>query len=386
MADLSGIEHKGLFERAKAIIIAPNGEWPKIEAETKPEGEILKSYVLPLVAIGAIAGLIRSQLFGYGAFGFSYRPGLVSSLVSALLQFVIGVIAVYLLTMIANFLAPKFGGQAHRLNAFKMVAYGSTAAWVAGIFSAIPWLGVFGLLGLYSIYLYYTAATPMMKVPQNQAGGYTAVTMVCAIILMFIATPIIGAVSGMFAFGGMSSVAGSSDSGGKLTVPGVGTIDTDKLEQIGKQAEASANGKVPAVDVAKIQALLPASIGAYKRTAIESNSMGGVGSEANATYTAGDKSFTLRIADMSALGALAGIGAAMGVSHNKSDADGYEKAGNVNGQMQMENWSNSGQNGKFAVIVENRFMIEADGSAASIDELKAAVAAVDQGGLMSLAD
>jgi hypothetical protein len=385
MVDLSGIEHKGLFDRAKAIIMTPNGEWPKIEAETKSEGDILKGYVLPLVAIGAIAGLIRSQVFGYGAFGFSYRPGLVSSLVSALLQFVIGVVLVYLLTMIANFLAPKFGGQANRLNAFKMVAYGSTAAWVAGIFSAIPWLGVFALLGFYSIYLYYTAATPMMKVPQDQAAGYTAVTMVCALILFFIAAPITAAVSGLFAFGGMSSVAGSN-SGGELTVPGVGKIDTEKLEQIGKQAEAAANGKVPAIDVAKIQALLPASIGAYKRTATESNSLGGVGSEANATYTAGDKSFTLRIADMSALGALAGIGAAMGVSHNKTDANGYEKAGNVNGQMQMEKWSNSQQNGKFAVIVENRFMIEADGSAANIDELKAAVASIDQGGLMSLAD
>ena len=86
-----------------------------------------------------------------------------------------------------------------------------------------------------------------------------------------------------------------------------------------------------------------------------------------------------------ALGAIAGLGAAMGVSNNREDANGYERTGTVNGQMQSESWNKSDSTGKFSVVVANRFMIEAEGKAASVDELKAAVAMVDQGNLMGLA-
>jgi hypothetical protein len=55
-------------------------------------------------------------------------------------------------------------------------------------------------------------------------------------------------------------------------------------------------------------------------------------------------------------------------------------------QMVTEKWSKSGSNGTYGVVVADRFMIEAEGQAASIDELKAAVATVDQGDLEGMAD
>ncbi len=181
---------KGIFDRAKSIIMSPKDEWPKIEAETKPQGAILTGYVLPLVAIGPIASLIGSQLFGYGAFGITYRPPLVGSIVTAIVSFAIGVAMVYLLSFIVDWLAPKFGGQSNKANAFKLVAYGGTAAWVVGIFSLIPMLGLFGILGLYSLYLYYTGAAPLMKVPEDKSVGYVAVVIVCAILASFLIAPI----------------------------------------------------------------------------------------------------------------------------------------------------------------------------------------------------
>ena len=65
----------------------------------------------------------------------------------------------------------RFGGLADRASAFKLVVYGSTAAWVAGVFQLIPGLGLLALLGLYSLYLYYVGATPVMRVPQDKAAG-----------------------------------------------------------------------------------------------------------------------------------------------------------------------------------------------------------------------
>ncbi len=385
MVDLSGIDHKSIVERAKAIILTPKDEWPKIANETKSQGDILKGYVLPLIVIGPLASLIGGQLFGYGALGFSYRPSLFGSIATAVISILLGIVSVFVLTFIADFLAPKFGGQSNRLNAFKMVAYGSSAMWLAGIFGLIPSLGFFSLLGLYSIYLYYTGAEPLMKVPADKTAAYTAVTILCAILLSFIIAPVTVAITGLFAFGGMSSIAGNADTGGKLTLPGGGTIDTGNVEKMGKQFEDIANGKAPPVELAKLQALLPASIGAYQRTAVESIAMGSVGGEAEGTYTAGDSNFRLKIVDMSAFGAIAGMGAALGVQQNREDADSYERTGTVNGQMQSESWNKSSGQGKFGVVVANRFMIEAEGKAASIDELKEAVAKIDQGNLLSLA-
>lgn len=384
MVDLSGVGNKSLVERAKAIILTPKDEWPKILVEPKDQGEILKGYVLPLAAIGPVASFIGGQVFGYGAFGFSYRPGLVAALGTAIVTYVISIVAVYVMMLIVDFLAPKFDGASNRTNAFKLVAYSYTASWLAGIFGLIPSLAFFGLLGLYSLYLLYTGATPLMKVPQDKAVGFTAVAVVCALLLAIVVAPITALVTGLFAAPAM--MAASDTDSGTVTIPGVGSIDVDKAEQFSKQMEDTANGKNPPVEAAKMQELLPAAIGSFQRTGVQTMAMGQMGSTAEGTYASGDKTFTLRVADMSALGALAGLGAAIGVEQSREDANGYERTQTVDGQMQTESWNNGSSSGKFGRMVANRFMIEAEGSADSIDQLKAAVASVDQDDLTDLAN
>ena len=288
-----------LVDRAKAIILKPKEEWPKIEAETAGQGEILRSYVLPLAAIAPITTLIGGQIFGYGAFGFSYRPSLVGSIVTALVSYVLAIVSVYVLMFIADFLAPKFGGRSDRNSAFKLVAYGSTAAWLAGVFNLVPALSVFGLLGLYSIYLYYSGATPLMKVPQDKSVAYTAVTIVCAILLMIIVTPITAAITGLFGFGAMN-IADRADGSGTITLPGGGEFDTSKVEEAAKRMEKVASGEIKPVATAELQELLPESIGPFERTGTRTLTMGQMGSGVEGEYKAGEQEFDLRINDMAA--------------------------------------------------------------------------------------
>ncbi len=377
-----------LIDRAKAIILKPVEEWPKIATETDSQGDILRGYVVPLAAIGPVAGLIGGQIFGYGALFVSYRPSIVSSLVTALLSFVLTIVGVFVLAAIADWLAPKFEGQSNRQNAFKLVAYGGTAAWLAGVFSLVPMLAVFGLLGLYSIYLFYTGVGPMMAVPEAKRIGYTVVTFVVAAVLYWIVALAVGMVVAAVGFGtaGIGAIAGASEDEVTMTVPGVGSVDLDKLEEIGKQAENTAAGKNPAVPAAKMQELLPTAIGPFKRTATESMAMGPMGSTAEGTYTDGDKSFKLRVSDMAAMGAIAGLGAAIGVEQSREDADGFERTTSVDGQMQTESWNNASSTGKFGTTIANRFMVEAEGDAGSIDDLKAAVGQIDAGDLEDLTE
>lgn len=381
----AGIESGGsaLLARAKAIILTPREEWPKIAAESSEPRDVFTRHVIPLAAIGPVAGLIGGQVFGYGAFGFNYRPGLVGSIGTAVVSYALTLAGLAVLALIAEFLAPKFGGEANRAQAFKLVGYGSTASFLAGIFGLIPSLGFFGLLGLYSIYLYYTGAAPLMKVPEDKSMAYTAVTILAAFLLSLIVMPITLAVTGAIGLGAMSA---SSDQG-EITLPGGGTIDSGKVEDLSKRVEDAASGKVKPVETAKLQALIPASISGYNRVSTESAAVGNIGSTAEGRFEDGSGHYiNLKLVDMSAMGAIAGLGAAFGVEQNREDAKGYERTGTVDGRMQMESWDRANSSGRFAIIHANRFMVEALGNTASIDDLKAAVSAIDPDDLEDLAE
>ena len=373
----------GLVARAKAILLTPKAEWPVIAAEPDDAAGLFTRYALPLAALGPVCTFLHGQLFGYGALGFSFKPSLIAGLGSMVAGFVMALVGLFVLSLIVDFLAPKFDGQASKPAALKLAVYGATASYVAGVFSLLPGLGVLGLLGLYSFYLFYTGATPLMKVPEAKALSFTVVTFMAAIVLALVAGAVVAPVTGLL--GGAGLATAGDDVSGKVTLPGGGSIDLDRMKQAGAQLEqAGKNPAKAAIPGATLQTLLPPSLGAYQRTASEAMALGAMGSSAEGTYTAGGNTFQLKITDMAAMGAIAGLGSALGVESSKQDAGGYEKTGTVDGHMQSEEWRTAEHRGKFMVMVADRFAVEAEGTAASIDELKAAVAAVDQAKLAAL--
>ncbi|AUW58471.1 YIP1 family protein [Sphingobium sp. SCG-1] len=374
-----------LVDRVKAIILTPKEEWPRIDAEPATISGLFTGYALILAAIPALAGLIGALIFGYGALGVYFRPSIGSAISMAVVQYVLSLVGVTVIAFIIDALAPKFGGISNRTQAFKVAIYSYTASWIAGIFAIIPALSFLMLLGVYSLYLLYTGLPLLMKAPKEKAGSYTAVTVLVAVVVSLIIGAIVVPLSGMFGgspYGALSSSSGTTE--GEVSIPGVGTIDLAKMEAASKKMEAAAKqmedtaktGKSNAVAPSVLQAMLPASIGRYQRTEIQSAGLGAGGSNASARYEAGEHSFRVELTDMAAMGALAGLGAAMNVESNKQTATGYERTSTANGQIVTEEWDKSSGEGKYGTTVNNRFMIEASGNAASIDELKAAVAAV----------
>jgi len=377
--DPAGGTPPSLVERAKAIILKPKTEWLVIDRETVPSGDIFTRYAVPLAAIGPVATFIGSQVFGYGVFGSS----LMGSLSMAISGFVLSLIGLFIVSFIADKLAPKFGGVASSRNAFKLVAYSMTASWLAGIFNLVPALGFLAILGLYSFYLFYVGAAPLMKVPAEKALTYTIVTVLCVIVIyitIWAITASVGRMVGVSMTPSVGSMSSSED--GALSIPGVGTIDTGKLEQAARDMEAAQNRE--AVAPADLQALLPESIGGYQRMSV-SSAKAGPSSQAEGAYEANEKRFTLKVADMAAMGAMAGMAGALGMESSREDGDSYERTNTVDGNLVIEKWDRASERGSFATVVGKRFMVEADGDAGSIDELKAAVASIDMGRLASLA-
>lgn len=207
----AGSPSKGLVDRAKAMALSPKTEWPIVAAEGDSVSAVLTRYVLPLAAIGPVATLIGSQVFGYGAFGFSYRPSIGSAIATAITSYILTVAGVFVVAFIANFLSPKFNGKDNYAAAFKWCAYAFTAGWVVGIVGLVPSLGILGLLGLYSLYVLYLGATPMMGIPQEKAGGYTAVTVVATIVVYFVVGALAAALTPAFNPAALIAGAASSD-------------------------------------------------------------------------------------------------------------------------------------------------------------------------------
>jgi Yip1 domain len=194
--------HSGIAARVKSILLQPKAEWDRIDAEPATIGEIYRNWVVILAAIPPVATLIGSLLFGYTFFGVTYRPPVMAAIAGALVQYVLTLVGVYVLALIIEALAPTFNGTKDRVKAFKVAAYSSTAAWVAGIFGLLPALAIIGLLGaLYSLYLLYLGLPRLMKTPADKALPYTAVVIVAAIVVFMVIGALMGPVTAMFGGG-----------------------------------------------------------------------------------------------------------------------------------------------------------------------------------------
>jgi hypothetical protein len=233
-----------------------------------------------------------------------------------------------------------------------------------------------------------------MKAPADKAPAYVIVSVLVCIVAVAVISFATASLTATFIRPPLIADSGSVN--GTVSLPGVGSVDLGKINEAAAkmkvatdrvQADAK-SGTTSAVPVGALQAMLPPTIAGFSRGDIESSSgaaAGIGGSRAEGRYTLGDQSFSLSVADMGAIGAIATLGGAVNAQSSKQTATGYEKTEMVGGSMVSEKWNTQDHSGRYETMVASRFMVSADGSAPSIDTLKQAVATVDTGALASLA-
>ena len=189
-----------IVERVKNIIMTPKAEWLVIAAEEPNTAQIFKGYVLPLALIPAIAHIIGLSVIGRGMM-FSSSWGIAMGLI----QFILAFVGVYISAYVIAYLAPRFGSQQDMGRAVQLVAYSYTPAWVAGILSIVPALGVLVFVGgLYGLYLVYLGLPHMMKTPQDKTIGYLVVSIIAVIVTYWIITLILTSI--VFSVFGLSAM------------------------------------------------------------------------------------------------------------------------------------------------------------------------------------
>lgn len=403
-----------LIARVKAILVTPKTEWPIIGAEPATVADLYKNYIIWLAAIPAVFGFIKGSLIGYGALDITVRTPIGAGITGMIVGYVLTLVLVYVVALIVDALAPTFGGLKSQVQAVKVVAYAYTASWVASIGLLVPWLGLLILLagGIYGIYLLYIGLPHTMRCPPEKAAGYTAVTIILAIILGWIVAIVVAGIAGTgAAISGMSGINNNSSNVtidedsplGKLAALGASMEAAGKqMEEAQKSGDAGAQGEavgkmmgamfgggaqVEALAPSVLKPFVPDTLAGLARTSVSAERNGAMGmqiSEAKGRYSDGSRSLDLEISDLgSAKGMLALAGWA-GVGNEKITDDGYEKTFKQDGRLIHEQWDGGTNYGEYSVVLGDRFTVKVSGNADSIDEIKAAVGSVDLAGLEAL--
>jgi Yip1 domain len=165
-----------VVERAKAIVFTPGTEWTVIEQEPGRMWDLYVPYVAILAAIPELANFVGQSVIG------AYRP-VGSSLLRAVFVYVLTFAVVFVVAVVIQLLAPRFGGRKNWANAFKLSVYSHTPIWLAGIFLLLPGLSFLLLLGgLLAFYLLWIGLPQLMHVRGESALPYAAIVTACVLV------------------------------------------------------------------------------------------------------------------------------------------------------------------------------------------------------------
>jgi hypothetical protein len=418
------VDFNKIIARVKSVLLTPKTEWPVIAGESATTQSLLVGYALPVAALPAIAGFIKTSILGYGAFGISVRGGIAGGLTTAIISLLVSLVAVFVMGLIIDALAPTFGATKNRTQALKTACYAYTAGWVAGIFIllSVSLGALLTLLGMgYGAYLMYVGLPHTMKAPQEKAAGYAIVSILAAIVISWILMAIVGSLgfAGYSGLGGHglfgSRLGGTSitSDGGDVTINGGALSGLAQLaknaEQAGKQmeeaqksgnaeAQAKAVGnmvgavlgggqQVESLTTERMKSFLPATLAGMKQESSSAERNGAMGmqiSEAKAQYGDGKRSLNLEITDMGSAKGVLGLASWVNIEQDKQTQTGYEKTYKQGENMIHEEWDNTDKRGEYTAMLAGRFMVKVSGIAESVDELKSAVNSLNLAGLIAL--
>lgn len=370
-ANLSG-PAGNIVERAKGILINPPAEWEKIETEAAEPQQLYLTYALPLIVLSALCALVGAVVFGYSAFGVTYKPSLVNAIVESVLQVGLQLGGMFLIAFVTNALAPHFGAQQNMGQAHKLAVYGMTAAFLAGVFALFPPLRPLAIVGLYSLYLIYVGLPRLMKGPEDKRIGYfLSIIGICIVVALVISAVLGGVRSSLGGLGGTTYQVGQQQSPEAVTMPNGASVDVASLEQ---QVAALQNASsTPAIDPARLQRFLPRTLAGGFTQSSSSTATAMSAAHAEATYENGDQRIDLTISHLGGLGAVAALAQAADMQQSNTSADGFTRTSTIDGRTIIEDVSASRGTASYAVFGDG-VAIAAEGSGGvSLDQVRAIV-------------
>jgi hypothetical protein len=361
-ADATDLEQPpGLFARARGILFAPQEEWRRIAREEP--APLLKGYVVPLAALGAVArmaGALIEQDFTLGA-SWSWL------LISALLYVVLAVAGVVLLSAFANFFAARFGGERSGDRAKQLAAYAATPILVAGALAIVPLVApLLMLAGLgYAGILFGMGARPLMSTPEERVAPYAlsalGATALVAVVAVMLANP--------WLVRGREALAEVTPAIASPTARPAPPQQAQRSEVERALERMALEGARPApLDPVRLQEQLPHTLpGGFTLSAAAGSAPQGL-SQARGEYVSED---TRRLTvTLFHLGAVADARAAAAALDVEDAADGYVRRNSVDNRLYIERVHGDSMQ---YVVIGRGVAVRVDGSGVTVDRARAAV-------------
>jgi len=187
-----------IVERAKNIIFKPADEWNVIAAEPATIGRLFTGYAAPLALIPLVSTILFTGLLGISALdmmglGSGMPTGLMAIASSAVVDFIVSLVTLFVMVMIVKRVSPSFNGTSDNVQAMKLMTYASTPSWVVALVSWIPFLGAllsFAAIA-YVVYLIYLGLNPVLGVPKEKIAGFTVVIVLIYVVLTLVISGIV---------------------------------------------------------------------------------------------------------------------------------------------------------------------------------------------------
>jgi hypothetical protein len=171
--------------RTHAMLIDPAAEWPAIEQERGDAAYLMSRYVAVLALVPAVCSFVGASLIGViEPSGATVYVPLLHGLAVAMFGYVAAFVALLLLGLAIDLLAPLFDGERNFANALKLAVYSSTPAWLAGVFLLLPGLRFLTLTGFYGLYVLSLGLPRMMKSSEEKSPLYVTAIAVLASLLL----------------------------------------------------------------------------------------------------------------------------------------------------------------------------------------------------------
>jgi Yip1 domain len=179
------------FNTAIALVKNPAGFMAANKDSAATVNDVMVNYVAVLALIPLVATLV-GDLWYYslvthsGAFvGFAFG--------SAVLSYIFGIAAVYVIAMAIRVLASNFGSSNDQLRTLKLAAYVYTPAFLISALDIIPLLGFIEIVGvLYGLYVLYLGLPAMLGTPKDKVVPYLMTIVVVTLVVYFVFGTLVG--------------------------------------------------------------------------------------------------------------------------------------------------------------------------------------------------
>ncbi len=356
-----------LVARVKNLLLSPGTEWDVIAGEEATPHRLALRYVAPLALIPASAIVIALAVIGVEAGGQVHRADILGVALSAGLFFILSIAGVYAFAAIINLLAPRFGAERSYRQAFKVSAYSTTAAMVAGVLAVAPALQIFALLGAtYSLYLLFIGAPKVMRPPGRSAVNFSIVVTFAAILVALAV--------------GMAAMFAAAPGGNPFPqFPRIPFFEP-QAPSSGPQTASQGNPGTLApgglVATGDLRNIAPLTIADLPRVAANIERSGQAGQRTirlEAEYQSADRRLTLQIVYSPSIAQVIGFGGMSTSEFDRETVDGYSRRRRAGESIIVEDWNQAAQAGSYGRLAKDRFYVRASGRGVSPDDLRAAV-------------